>query len=52
MPSRTGVVVGFAVLAAGYSSFRHFYTDKTIRLARQGKRAEPAHGDGHGDGHH
>ncbi|KAG6013547.1 hypothetical protein E4U43_006883 [Claviceps pusilla] len=30
------VVVGFAVFAAGYSSFRKFTVDKNLRLARQG----------------
>jgi len=30
------VVVGFAVVAAGYSSVRHFMVDKNIRLYRQG----------------
>ncbi|KAK3387223.1 hypothetical protein B0H63DRAFT_521285 [Podospora didyma] len=35
-----GVVVGFAVLAAGYSSIRHFFVDKTIRLKRQNRAAE------------
>jgi hypothetical protein len=33
----SGVVVGFAIFAAGYSSIRHFATDKTLRLARTGK---------------
>ncbi|KAF3766346.1 hypothetical protein M406DRAFT_356299 [Cryphonectria parasitica EP155] len=40
-----GVVVGFAVFAAGYSSMRHFFTDKTIRLKRQNRAADSvAHG--------
>ncbi|KAM0325442.1 hypothetical protein ACHAQA_007428 [Verticillium albo-atrum] len=42
-----GVVVGFAVFAAGYSSIRHFMVDGTIRLKRQG----PKHSDGHGEEH-
>ncbi|KAF6792999.1 hypothetical protein CMUS01_09300 [Colletotrichum musicola] len=37
-----GVVVGFALAAATYSVARHFMTDKTIRLKRQGKTAAPA----------
>ncbi|WYZ37269.1 hypothetical protein EsH8_II_000775 [Colletotrichum jinshuiense] len=37
-----GVVVGFALFAAGYSVTRHFLTDKTIRLKRQGKSAADA----------
>lgn len=43
-----GVVVGFAIFAAGYSSIRHFMVDGTIRLKRQGPRAA-AHDD---EGHH
>ncbi|KIH93484.1 hypothetical protein SPBR_04468 [Sporothrix brasiliensis 5110] len=35
-----GVVVGFAVFAAGYSSVRHFFVDGTIRLKRQNRAAE------------
>ena len=38
-----GVVVGFAICAACYSSLRHFMVDKTIRLKRQ-NRAADAHG--------
>ncbi|KAK4216148.1 hypothetical protein V8F33_010886 [Rhypophila sp. PSN 637] len=38
-----GVVVGFAVCAAGYSSLRHFMTDKTIRLKRQNVAAQKQH---------
>lgn len=34
--TQTGVVVGFALFAAGYSSIRHFMVDGTIRLKRQG----------------
>jgi len=41
-----GVVVGFAVIAAGYSSMRHFMVDKTIRLKRQ-NRAADAHEEHH-----
>ncbi|KAK1639779.1 hypothetical protein BDP81DRAFT_391841 [Colletotrichum phormii] len=44
-----GVVVGFALAAATYSVGRHFMTDKTIRLKRQGKSAADA---GHGEEHH
>lgn len=36
-----GVVVGFAVFAAGYSSFRKFTVDKNLRLQRQNRAAEP-----------
>ncbi|KAK3314948.1 hypothetical protein B0H66DRAFT_564037 [Apodospora peruviana] len=43
-----GVVVGFAVCAAVYSSMRHFMTDKTIRLKRQNRLAEK-HESGHGE---
>ncbi|CAK7233929.1 hypothetical protein SBRCBS47491_008777 [Sporothrix bragantina] len=35
-----GVVVGFALFAAGYSSIRHFVVDGTIRLKRQNRAAE------------
>ncbi|KAK0626089.1 hypothetical protein B0T14DRAFT_509127 [Immersiella caudata] len=35
-----GVVVGFAICAAGYSSMRHFFVDKTIRLKRQNRAAD------------
>ncbi|KAK0634686.1 hypothetical protein B0T17DRAFT_514029 [Bombardia bombarda] len=35
-----GAVVGLALVAAGYSSLRHFMTDKTIRLKRQNRAAE------------
>jgi len=48
---RSGVVVGFAVIAAGYSSLRHFIHDKTIRLKRQ-NRAADNHGSSHSEGHH
>ncbi|KAL0940978.1 uncharacterized protein CTRU02_203741 [Colletotrichum truncatum] len=37
-----GVVVGFALTAATYSIARHFMTDGTIRLKRQGKLAADA----------
>ncbi|RYO93444.1 hypothetical protein DL766_009558 [Monosporascus sp. MC13-8B] len=33
-----GVVVGFAVFAAGYSSFRKFSVDKNLRLTRQNRK--------------
>ncbi|GJC82644.1 hypothetical protein ColLi_05482 [Colletotrichum liriopes] len=47
-PWRTGVVVGFALAAATYSVGRHFMTDKTIRLKRQGKSAaDSSHGEEH-----
>ncbi|KAJ8125283.1 hypothetical protein O1611_g8357 [Lasiodiplodia mahajangana] len=36
-----GVVVGFAVFAAGYSSFRKFFVDKNLRLGRQNRKDEP-----------
>jgi hypothetical protein len=45
----TGVVVGFAVCAAIYSSTRHLMVDKTIRLKRQ-NRAADAHA--HQEEHH
>ncbi|KAK3943519.1 hypothetical protein QBC46DRAFT_377305 [Diplogelasinospora grovesii] len=35
-----GVVVGFAVCAAIYSSLRHFMVDKNIRLKRQNRAAD------------
>ncbi|KAI1852685.1 hypothetical protein JX265_003174 [Neoarthrinium moseri] len=37
-----GVVVGFAVFAAGYSSARKFWVDKTLRLQRQNRAADAA----------
>lgn len=33
------IVVGFAVVAAGYSSVRKFVVDKNLRLTRQGAGA-------------
>ncbi|KAI0401190.1 hypothetical protein F4802DRAFT_439756 [Xylaria palmicola] len=36
-----GVVVGFAVFAAGYSSVRKFVVDKNLRLSRTGRKPEP-----------
>jgi hypothetical protein len=33
------IVVGFAVVAAGYSSVRKFVVDKNLRLSRQGPGA-------------
>ncbi|RYP31703.1 hypothetical protein DL767_005616 [Monosporascus sp. MG133] len=42
-----GVVVGFAIFAAGYSSFRKFYVDKNLRLARQNRKD-----DDHAAEHH
>ncbi|KAJ1338287.1 NADH-ubiquinone reductase complex 1 MLRQ subunit [Microdochium nivale] len=41
------VVVGFAVLAAGYSSGRKFFVDKNLRLARQNRKTES-----HAEEHH
>lgn len=37
------VVVGFAVVAAGYSSVRKFIVDKNLRLSRQGPSARADH---------
>ncbi|ORY64445.1 uncharacterized protein BCR38DRAFT_435120 [Pseudomassariella vexata] len=42
-----GVVVGFALMAAGYSSFRKFSVDKTLRLQRQNRVAEAASEEHH-----
>ncbi|KAI0020404.1 hypothetical protein F4780DRAFT_779528 [Xylariomycetidae sp. FL0641] len=36
-----GVVVGFAVFAAGYSCTRKFMVDKNLRLSRQNRKDEP-----------
>ncbi|KAI1427920.1 hypothetical protein F5Y12DRAFT_734249 [Xylaria sp. FL1777] len=36
-----GVVVFFAVFAAGYSSARKFWVDKNLRLARQNRKDDP-----------
>ncbi|GAB7360361.1 hypothetical protein MBLNU230_g8319t1 [Neophaeotheca triangularis] len=33
-----GVVLAIALIMAGYSMIRKFYTDGTLRLTRQGKR--------------
>lgn len=41
-----GVVVGFAVFAAGYSCVRHFVVDSTIRTKRQNRGIEVAHASG------
>ncbi|KAL2205323.1 hypothetical protein CC79DRAFT_1335847 [Sarocladium strictum] len=38
-----GVVVGFAVFAAGYSSIRKFVVDKNLRLARTGPAGREDH---------
>ncbi|CEJ80495.1 hypothetical protein VHEMI00674 [[Torrubiella] hemipterigena] len=38
-----GVVVGFAIFAAGYSSIRKFVVDKTLRLSRQGPAGRAEH---------
>ena len=35
-----GVVVGFALFAAGYSISRKFLVDKNLRLARQNRQAD------------
>ncbi|CAJ2511004.1 Uu.00g066290.m01.CDS01 [Anthostomella pinea] len=40
-------VVGFALFAAGYSTFRKFTVDKNLRLARQNRKDEPAAHDDH-----
>ncbi|KZZ98462.1 NADH-ubiquinone reductase complex 1 MLRQ subunit [Moelleriella libera RCEF 2490] len=37
------VVVGFAVVAAGYSSLRKFTVDKNLRLSRQGPSSRSEH---------
>ncbi|KAI8634059.1 hypothetical protein F5Y19DRAFT_198243 [Xylariaceae sp. FL1651] len=43
-----GIVVGFAVFAAGYSITRKFFVDKNLRLSRQNRKDEPAeHGEHH-----
>ncbi|KKA27679.1 hypothetical protein TD95_002765 [Thielaviopsis punctulata] len=46
-----GVVVGFAVCAAGYSLGRHLLTDKTIRLSRQGSEHKAHDTKAHSEGH-
>lgn len=46
-----GVVVGFAVFAAGYSSLRKFTVDKNLRLNRQNRKDEPAEHGEHSEGH-
>ncbi|KAE9963486.1 hypothetical protein BLS_002511 [Venturia inaequalis] len=35
-----GVVLGFALGIAGYSIIRKFYTDRTLRLSRQGSAGD------------
>ncbi|KAK3372812.1 hypothetical protein B0T24DRAFT_243811 [Lasiosphaeria ovina] len=48
-----GVVVAFAVGAAFYSSMRHFFVDKTLRLKRQNRASEKhEHASSHGDAEH
>ncbi|KAI1296298.1 hypothetical protein F5Y03DRAFT_370562 [Xylaria venustula] len=42
-----GVVVAFAVFAAGYSSTRKFWVDKNLRLARQNRKEDPVEHGGH-----
>ncbi|KAI0850154.1 hypothetical protein F5Y00DRAFT_260886 [Daldinia vernicosa] len=37
-----GVVVGFAVFAATYSSLRKFSVDKNLRLSRQNRKEDPS----------
>ncbi|KAF3071272.1 hypothetical protein GL218_00731 [Daldinia childiae] len=37
-----GVVVGFAIFAASYSSLRKFTVDKNLRLSRQNRKEDPA----------
>ncbi|ROV89235.1 hypothetical protein VMCG_09886 [Cytospora schulzeri] len=46
-----GVVVAFAVTAAGYSITRHLFTDKTIRLKRQNRAADAAAAAASGEHH-
>lgn len=46
-----GVVVGFAVFAAGYSCMRHLMTDKTIRLKRQNRAADDIAHEASGEHH-
>lgn len=46
-----GVVVGFAVFAAGYSSFRKFTVDKNLRLSRQNRKDVPGEHGEHGESH-
>ncbi|CAK7244767.1 MAG: hypothetical protein STHCBS139747_006313 [Sporothrix thermara] len=47
-----GVVVGFALFAAGYSIVRHFAVDGTIRLKRQNRAAEHVGEAEHQSEHH
>ena len=42
-----GVVVGFALFAAGYSITRKFLVDKNLRLARQNRQDDHAAGEEH-----
>ncbi|KAF2400260.1 hypothetical protein EJ06DRAFT_530251 [Trichodelitschia bisporula] len=35
-----GVVLGFALFAAAFASVRKFYTDRTLRLTRQGSNGD------------
>ncbi|KAI0602221.1 hypothetical protein F4775DRAFT_588447 [Biscogniauxia sp. FL1348] len=44
-----GVVVGFAVFAAIYSTSRKFVVDKNLRLSRQNRKNEPAEHGEHGE---
>ncbi|KAI0906667.1 hypothetical protein F4823DRAFT_565552 [Ustulina deusta] len=44
-----GVVVVFAVFAAGYSSSRKFFVDKNLRLARQNRQDESAEHSEHSE---
>lgn len=37
------VVVGFAIVAAGYSSVRKFVVDKNLRLSRTGPAGRADH---------
>ncbi|KAI1765802.1 hypothetical protein GGR53DRAFT_244226 [Hypoxylon sp. FL1150] len=46
-----GVVVGFAVFAAAYSSLRKFTVDKNLRLNRQNRKDEPAEHGEHSESH-
>ncbi|KAI1101912.1 hypothetical protein F4804DRAFT_314623 [Jackrogersella minutella] len=40
-----GVVVGFALFAASYSSYRKFAVDKNLRLSRQNRKEDSDHGE-------
>ncbi|KAI1489150.1 hypothetical protein F5X96DRAFT_27462 [Biscogniauxia mediterranea] len=46
-----GVVVGFAVAAAIYSTSRKFVVDKNLRLSRQNRKNEPLEHGEHAEHH-